>query len=155
MAFQKAVNGELAKGIPGAQASINRMESTAVGYIADGDVTIGGFVWRTDANKCASKGDGSPLGFAHLNRIYTINDVTKEAINYAPDGYAVSVMVKGDFYAITTVAATAGQKVFANKSDGTINAGNAGATVANAVETDFYFAEDADADSVVIITTNR
>lgn len=147
MAFQTKILGELAKGIPGAQASINRIESTAVGYIADGDVTIGGFVWRTDANKCASTGTGEPLGFAHLNRLYAITDITKEAMNVAPAGYPVSVAVKGDFYVQTPVAVKAGDKVYANEADGTVAASGA--------ETLFYFAEDAEADDIVIITTNR
>lgn len=157
MAFQTKVLSELAKGIPGAQASINRTESTAVGYVADGDVTIGGFVWRTEANKCASKGSGAPLGFAHLDRIYTIIDITKGAVNYAPDGAPVSVMAKGDFYATTTTAATAGQKVWANAADGTIAAddGSFEDSGRGMVETEFYFAEDAEANDVTIITTNR
>ena len=78
-----------------------------------------------------------------------------EASNTVPVGYPVSVEVKGDFFAVTTAAATVGQKVFAVLADGTIKTGNAQTTVKDAIETDFEVIQAGDAGDVIIISNWR
>lgn len=151
--FQKEINSGIARGVPGAFASINPHISTPKGYIAKSDVKVGSFVWATDNGMVENTGSGKPLGFVHRANAYTFQDITDGASDVVPAGQPVDVMVAGDFFAVTTAAATRGQKVFVNTANGTIVPGTAGATVENAVETNFYFAEDAKKDEVVIITS--
>lgn len=154
MAFQKTVNTYPGIGIPGAYAAINPIVSTAKGYVASAACNIGGFVWA-DADKegCVKPtGTGSPLGFA-VREI--TNRIDVKASNTVPVGYPVSVEVKGDFFAVTTTAATVGQKVFAVLADGTIKTGAAQATVEDAVETDFEVIQAGAANNVIIISNWR
>lgn len=121
MPFQKTVNTYPGIGIPGAYAAINPIVSTAKGYVASAACNIGGFVWA-DASKAGCvkpTGTGRPLGFA-VREITNPLGIDVEASNVVPVGYPVSVEVKGDFFAVTTTAATVGQKVFAVLADGTI-----------------------------------
>lgn len=153
--FPQSVNMYPAKGVPGAFASINPIVSTPLGYTAGADVTIGAFCWEDTSNKgsVVNTGTGAPLGFV-------VREVTNpivsqaEAQNFVPEGYNVSVMVAGDFYVQVAAAVTAGQKVFASLTDGTVSGGAAGATVSGSIETPFYFVEDGAADDIVIISSN-
>lgn len=151
--FQKTINADIARGIPGAFASINPHVSTPKGYIAGKDVGIGTFVWTADDFTVENTGTGTPLGFVHRVNAYTFQDVTQGASNKVPAGQAVDVLVAGDFFVLTAAQATRGQKVFAKTTDGTIVPGNKGATVEGVVETNFYFAEDVKAGEVGIITS--
>lgn len=152
MAYRKTVNTYPGIGIPGAYAAINPIVSTAKGYVASAACNIGGFVWA-DANKegCVKPtGTSRPLGFA-------VREITGavEASNTVPVGYPVSVEVKGDFFAVTTTAATVGQKVFAVLADGTIKTGDAQETVEGAVETDFEVIQAGAVNDVIIISNWR
>lgn len=158
MAFQKTVNTYPGIGIPGAYAAINPIVSTAKGYVASAACNIGGFVWA-DANKkgCVKPtgtGSSRPLGFA-VREITNPLGIDVEASNTVPVGYPVSVEVKGDFFAVTTTAATVGQKVFAVLADGTIKTEAAQATVKGAVETDFEVIQAGAANDVIIISNWR
>lgn len=159
MAFQqKTVNTYPGIGIPGAYAAINPIVSTAKGYVASAACNIGGFVWA-DADKekegCVKPtGTGRPLGFA-VREITNPLGIDVKASNTVPVGYPVSVEVKGDFFAVTTTAATVGQKVFAVLTDGTIKTGDAKATFEDAVETDFEVIQAGAANDVIIISNWR
>lgn len=147
--FQTGVNIYPAIGVPGAFASVNPVVSTALGKIAGTNLTIGGFCWddTTNVGQVKNTGTGKPLGFVARNIIYPINTLVPfpedeengNASNIVPAGYNVNVMVEGDFYVTAPATVTVGQKVFANTADGTINVGDAGATVSGAVETDWAF----------------
>lgn len=158
MAFQKTVNTYPGIGIPGAYAAINPIISTAKGYVASAACNIGGFVWA-DADKegCVKPtgtGTERPLGFA-VREITNPLGIDVEASNTVPVGYPVSVEVKGDFFAVTTTAATVGQKVFAVLADGTVKTEAAQATVEGAVETDFEVIQAGAANDVIIISNWR
>ena len=147
--FQKTVAMYPAQGVAGAYASANPIISTARGFIAGAEVTIGAFVWEdtTYAGQVKNTGSGKPLGFAvremtppmALGTVYS---------NKVPAGYPVSVEVCGDFWASPTADSTKGQKVFASTSNGTIKGASAGSSVGGYVETDFTFIEDVDAGEV-------
>lgn len=143
--FQRQVNILPAIGVPGQHMSTNPLVSTQKGYCAADTVTIGGFVWaaivnKNDVNKndalVKSTGTGAPLGFA-VREITNPLGYNQPASNTVPKGFPVSVAVKGDFAVITGTAATVGQSVFAVLADGSIKTGTAGATVENAIETDY------------------
>lgn len=158
MAFQKTVNTYPGIGIPGAYAAINPIVSTAKGYVASAACNIGGFVWAdagADKEGCVKPtGTGRPLGFA-VREITNPLGIDVEASNTVPVGYPVSVEVKGDFFAVTTTAATVGQKVFAVLADGTIKTETAQATVEGAIETDFEVIQAGAANDVIIISNWR
>lgn len=158
MAFQKTVNTYPGIGIPGAYAAINPIVSTAKGYVATAACNIGGFVWAdAEAKKegCVKpNGTGRPLGFA-VREITNPLGIDVEASNTVPVGYPVSVEVKGDFFAVTTTAATVGQKVYAVLADGTIKTENAKANVEGAIETDFEVIQAGAANDVIIISNWR
>lgn len=156
MAFQKNVNTYPGIGIPGAYAAINPIVSTAKGYVASAECTIGGFVWADKAKEGCVKPTGTdrPLGFA-VREITNPLGIDEEASNIVPVGYPVSVEVKGDFFAVTATAATVGQKVFAVIEDGTIKTGAAQATVKGAIETDFEVIQAGAANDVIIISNWR
>lgn len=156
MALQKNVNTYPGIGIPGAYAAINPIVSTAKGYVASVACNIGGFVWADPNKKGCVKptGTGHPLGFA-VREITNPLGIDVEASNTVPVGYPVSVEVKGDFFAVTTTAATVGQKVFAVLADGTIKTETAQKSVEGAVETDFEVIQDGAANDVIIISNWR
>lgn len=158
MAFQKTVNTYPGIGIPGAYAAINPIVSTAKGYVASAACNIGGFVWADARKEGCVKPTGTdhrrPLGFA-VREITNPLGINVEASNVVPVGHPVSVEVKGDFFAVTTTAATVGQKVFAVLANGTIKTGNAQTTVEGAVETDFEVIQAGDANDVIIISNWR
>lgn len=156
MAFQKTVNTYPGIGIPGAYAAINPIVSTAKGYVASAACKIGGFVWADEskAGYVQPSGTGRPLGFA-VREITNPLGINVEASKVVPVGYPVSVEVKGDFFAVTTTAATVGQKVFAVKTDGTIRTGAAQAKVTDAEETDFEVIQAGSANDVIIISNWR
>lgn len=156
MAFQKTVKTYPGIGIPGAYAAINPIVSTAKGYVAGAACNIGGFVWAGTGKKGFVKptGTGRPLGFA-VREITNPLGTAVKASNTVPAGYPVSVEVKGDFFAVTTTDATVGQKVFAVLTNGTIKTGDAQATIADAVETDFEVIQAGAANDVIIISNWR
>lgn len=154
MAFQKTVNTYPGIGIPGAYAAINPIVSTAKGYVASAACNIGGFVWADQKGYVKPTGTGRPLGFA-VREITNPLGIDVEASNTVPVGYPVSVEVKGDFFAVTTTAATVGQKVFAVLANGTVKTGDAKETVDGAVETDFEVIQAGAANDVIIISNWR
>ena len=136
MAFQKQVNKYTAIGVAGQCATANQAIYTAETYKADGNVNVGGFVWRTDKGAKAS-GTGAVLGFvARVLNNFNYN-VLSEGSNTIANGDNLTIAVRGDFYAEVKEQATVGQAVFANQKNGSIKLGDVGATVGDHVETPF------------------
>lgn len=160
--FQSAVNIYPAIGVPGAFASNNPVVSTALGRIANTTLTIGGFCWDDTSNpgQVKNTGSGKPLGFVARDIIYPINALTPfpedgtagNTTNMVPIGGSVNVQVEGDFYVLVSESVTAGQKVFASTTNGTVKAGTAGGTVSGAVETDWVFVTSAESGETAIIS---
>lgn len=160
--FQSAVNIYPAQGVPGAFASTNPVVSTALGRIANTTLTIGGFCWDDTSNpgQVKNTGSGKPLGFVARDIIYPINTLVAfpedgtagNTTNMVPIGGSVNVQVEGDFYVLVSESVTAGQKVFASTTDGTVKAGTAGSTVSGAVETDWAFMQAGDEGDIVVIS---
>lgn len=70
-----------------------------------------------------------------------------------PQGRPVPVMVRGDMLVSFAAAVTAGQKVFANGTNGALSAAAAGGTVANSVETDWVVRDSGAAGEIVHISS--
>jgi hypothetical protein len=156
MVYKKTVNTYPGIGIPGAYAAINPIVSTAKSYVASAACNIGGFVWADAGKEGCVKPNGTdrPLGFA-VREITNPLGIDVKASNTVPVGHPVSVEVKGDFFAVTTTAATVGQKVFAVMENGTIKTDDAQATVEGAIETDFEVIQAGNANDVIIISNWR
>lgn len=155
MGFPKSVNTYPANGIPGAFASTNPVVSTPKGYIAGVDLTIGAFCWEDTSNpgEVKNTGTGAPLGFVcreFTNPIYS----NAEDQNFVPAGCNASIMVSGDFYASVSESVTAGQKVFASLTDGTLKGAAAGSNESGYMETPFTFLESVTSSGITIISTN-
>lgn len=158
--FQGQVNILPAIGVPGQHMSTNPLVSTQKGYCAADTVTIGGFVWaatktKNDAVVKSTGTTGAPLGFA-VREITNPLGYNQPASNTVPEGFPVSVAVKGDFAVITGTAATVGQSVFAVLKDGSIKTGTAGSTVEGAIETDYKVVNVNDGGAVgdIIVISN-
>lgn len=143
--FQTKVNAEPAKGIPGGSASINPTLSAPFNYRAKENVEIGRFVFDNGDGTVSGTGTGTPLGFAHLDRIYTISVIDGASLKLS-EGAPVEVATGGDFYAVADEAVTAG-------ADVCVVAGT-GKYASTGAKTGFKWAEAAAAGEVAVITTN-
>jgi hypothetical protein len=117
-------------------------------------VTVGRFAWvQADGVTVLNTGTGKPDGFIHREQQALISTYLAEASNVIPQGFPVTVMRTGDYFATATVAAaTKGKKAFANLTDGTMQPAAAGATVAGFVETDFVVSVAAGVGELAAIT---
>ncbi|EEH6765924.1 hypothetical protein GZ442_004604, partial [Salmonella enterica] len=141
---------------PGAFASDNPHASYVAGEGAlitgpDG-LVIARFAWVTKG-VAANKGTGAPAGFVPRDGQASIVEWLAGDSNTIYPGRECTLMVSGDFWALTTTAATVGQKVFASLTTGEIATGVAGATMAGFVETGFTVAQAAAAKEVIKIST--
>jgi hypothetical protein len=138
MPAQSQVNLYRAEGVPGAKADLSPHVYTPTTPLAEGTgVKVGGFVWPgTDAvNQVKINGTGVPVGFVERDIIYGNYDVNLEGTLELLEGDAVTVAVKGDYWAVATTAATVGQKVYATLADGTLQTAETGQTISGAEET--------------------
>lgn len=154
MTLQKKIGFDQAFAIQGDRASLNPVIYAAYTPLAEEPVSIGTFVWAgTDAEKQVKQsGSGLPVGFVERWHVVPIADLTDEASLIIPAGFAVTVARRGDFWAVSSTAATIGQKVFAVLANGTIKTGAAGATVAGAVETSYVVKTAGDAGDLIMIS---
>jgi hypothetical protein len=154
MGFQTQVYVQPSPAVEGDFASANPRASVLAGpgsLVAGPDgVTVGRFAWTTSNgeenintgetdfyNVASNTGTGAPSGFVHREQQALITQWLAEATLLIPAGFAVTLHQAGDFWTRNAgnAATAAGQKVFANLTDGSAIPGAAGATVAGAVET--------------------
>lgn len=158
MGFQTTVNLQQAPAVAGDFATANPRASFPAGegqYVAAAaGVTVGRFAWIDAVTGLVSNtGTGKPAGFVHREQQALISVYLAEASNVVPQGFPVTVMRTGDYWATATVAdAVKGNKVFAKLSDGTVQAGAAGATIAGFIETDFVITQGCALNELAVIT---
>ena len=158
MGFQTTVNLQQAPAVAGDFATANPRASFPAGegqYVAAATgVTVGRFAWIDATTGLVSNtGTGKPDGFIHREQQALISVYLAEASNVVPRGFPVTVMRTGDYWAQATVgAAVKGNKVFAKLSDGTVQAGAAGATIAGFIETDFVITQGCALNELAVIT---
>ena len=158
MGFQTTVNLQQAPAVAGDFATANPRASFPAGegqYVAAAPgVTVGRFAWIDATTGLVSNtGTGKPDGFVHREQQALISVYLAETSNVVPQGFPVTVMRTGDYWATATVGAAAkGQKVFAKLSDGTVQAGAAGATIAGFIETDFVITQGCAQNELAVIT---
>ena len=158
MGFQTTVNLQQAPAVAGDFATANPRTSFPAGegqYVAAAaGVTVGRFAWINAVTGLVSNtGTGKPDGFIHREQQALISVYLAEASNVVPQGFPVTVMRTGDYWATATVApAVKGNKVFAKLTDGTVQAGAAGATIAGFIETDFVITQGCALNELAVIT---
>lgn len=162
MPFQTQVNVEPAIGVAGRFASNNPYATYVAGEGAlvagPNGLTVAAFAWvdsetLTASNAQPSGNTAAPDGFVFNDGSASIANIYSESTMTFPSGYMVTLMVAGDFYAVTTTAATVGQKIFASTTNGAISTGAAGATVSGSVETEFYARSAGNAGDLIKIGT--
>ena len=158
MGFQTTVNLQQAPAVAGDFATANPRASFPAGegqhVAAAAGVTVGRFAWIDATTGLVSNaGTGKPDGFIHREQQALISVYLAEASSVVPRGFPVTVMRTGDYWATATVAAAVkGNKVFAKLSDGTVQAGAAGATIAGFIETDFVITQGCALNELAVIT---
>jgi len=154
--FQTQMNQYPAPGIEGSFASDNPWASYVVSegaLVAGNDgVTIARFAWVIKG-VASSKGTGAPAGFALRDGQASIVEWLGAASNVIQPGREVTLAVAGDFWAVTTTAATVGQKVFASLKTGEIATGAAGDAMDGFAETGFAVASAGAAGERIKIST--
>ena len=156
MAFQSIVNAAPARGVNGDRAGLNPCAYyLPVPVAASGGVVTGRACWisATDPNAVtnATSGSSAPLGIAQ--RVLTgVIPSGQEATMVISAGMGVAVVVRSDLLVTAAAAVTAGQKVFASTTDGSLTGAAAGATVSGSVETNWVIRESAAAGEVFHIS---
>ena len=156
--FQKSVNLYPAAAVAGDRASQNPMYYTARNFLAGGPVRVGSFVWRDSGNgasEVVNSGSGAPLGFVEREMNNFNYALTTEGTQEIPEGGAVTVALRGDFYVENSHesnAASIGQKAFAKLTDGSVVFAAAGASVSGYAETGFSAQTDGAPGELVIIS---
>ena len=136
MPLQKQVNIYPAEGIPGDQATNSQAIYTVHNPLCSVNLPVGGFVFPviedgepdyTMATNVAGDAD-KVMGFVERNPVYVNFDVLSEGTLTVPAGSALTVAVKGDYWAVSSTDATVGQAVLASTEDGSVSTGTADAT---------------------------
>lgn len=158
MGLQKQVNLYRAAGVQGDKATPNQSIYFPKQMVAEGDVTVGTFVfYGTDASKQASnsKTGGTAadlIGFVERVINYANYDVTSEGTLIVPNKSTLTIAMCGDYWATATTAATPRQKVFVNPTTGAISTAVAGGTVSGAVETPWTVIQGGEAGTPILIS---
>lgn len=153
MGMQTQVGLYLAPAVAGDMATPDQSVYQAQNYTAETDVNIGTFAFAgTDAATQAKQGGSAVLGFVQRVINYVNYDITSAGSMTVKAGDTLTIAVKGDYWAKTLTAATVGQKVYANTTDGTIKTDDAGQTVAGHVETDWVVKTAGAANDLIIIS---
>jgi hypothetical protein len=158
MGFQVSVTLQQAPAVAGDFASANpraSYPSPEGGFVAGAaGVTVGRFCWiQADGVTVLNTGTGAPNGFVHREQQALITTYLAESGNVIPQGFPVTVMRTGDYFATSTVAASVlGNKAFAKLADGTMQPGAAGATISGFVETPFVITQACAIGELAVIT---
>jgi hypothetical protein len=148
--FQTQVNYQPAPAVAGDFASANPRHSVLAGpgslVAGAAGVTIGGFAWATSSgsadpstgetdlyNTVASAGIGAPTGFvSRPANMAVITTWLSASTMVVPQGQMVTLHAGGDFWAMTSTTASAGQKVYANYGTGAVSTAATGTPPTNA-----------------------
>jgi hypothetical protein len=131
--FQTTVNQYPAPAVEGDFASDNPFASVDAGqgqFVAGSNgVVVGRFAWADSDGIVSNAGTGVPTGFVHRDLQALNFNLLSQATMTIPEGYAVTLMSAGDFWARCSGPATVGQKIYASLADGTLLADAAGTSI--------------------------
>ncbi|ENF25979.1 hypothetical protein ECP030481610_1105 [Escherichia coli P0304816.10] len=154
--FQSVINQQQAPGVEGDFASANPKASLLAGegaLVAGANgVVVGRFAWVSNG-VVNNTGTGAPAGFVHREGQASVTTWLCESSMTIQPGVQMTLMTAGDYWVKTAGAATVGQKIFAKLSDGTITAGDAGASISDYVETKFVVGSAGEAGELIQMGT--
>ncbi len=139
MPLQSKVNLDVAPGVAGDKATPGQSVYTPQNPLAAVDLPVGGFVFpvvedgvRDDSRATnVAGGANEVLGFVERVINYVNFDLMESGTLTVPEGSALTVAVRGDYWAVSSTAATVGQAVLASTEDGSVSTGTADATHLN------------------------
>ena len=151
MTLQTAVNTTLAAAAPGDKATPNQSVYTPLNHLAGEDgATVGTFGWIQADGSVAGTGSGAPSGFVERVQAYPDATVTSAGTRIIPQGFPVTLAVKGDYWVQTTQTAAVNGQVYVNQTTGAIEATAASGT--NVAATGWLFKTAGGAGDMVIIS---
>lgn len=162
-AAQSAINRYPSEAVAGDRASQEPIVHLPYNCIAEATedgtqgVIVGQFVWAGTAQglvmNSTSVATDKPLGLVERLIDHFNYDVLSDGTMLIAEGQTVTVVTEGDMYAVSSTAATYGQKVYANTKDGSISTNSTGQTVSNSVESNWWVKKGGAAGEVIIIGT--
>lgn len=130
--FQQQVNQYPAPAVEGDFASDNPAASVDAGpgqlVAGSNGVVVGRFAWAVNG-VVSNAGTGVPTGFVHRDLQALNYNLLSQSTMTVPEGYPVTLMSAGDFWARSTDPAAVGQKIFASLADGSVIADAAGSSI--------------------------
>lgn len=136
MPLQSKVGLYVAPGVAGDKATPDQSVYTPLNPLAEVALPVGGFVFPVindgvQDNSRATNVAGvatEVLGFVERVINYVNYDVFSPGTLVVPEGSALTVAVRGDYWAVSSTTATVGQKVLASTADGSISTGTPDST---------------------------
>jgi len=136
MPLQKQINLYVAPGVAGDKATPDQSVYTPLNPLAEVALPVGGFVFpviedgvRDNSRATNVAGTATEvLGLVERVINYVNYDVLSPGTLMVPKDSALTVAVRGDYWVVSSTAATVGQAVLASTADGSISTGTADAT---------------------------
>lgn len=134
--MQKTVSLYPAVGVPGQEVNAHTAIYTPFNYISDGTAAAGSFVFvkaNSDGNGgvvypiASATGSGTVIGLVEHTFTGALSYDEEGTLVY-PQGANLTIAVRGDYYVAASGAATVGQAVLCNPSNGAITYGTPGTT---------------------------
>ena len=157
--MQTTVNTYPSVGLPGQEVNVHTAVYTPFNYLSDGTAAAGSFAFagtNEDENGgvvyplASANGTGKVIGLVERTFTGILNPDVDGTLVY-PKGAGVTIAIRGDYYVEATGAATVGQAVLCNPSNGAVTYGTAGATN----DTGWVVMSAAKAKGDIIIISNR
>lgn len=128
MALQKSVGLNYSLGVAGQEVVIGQAKYLSYNPLSDGTVKAGAFCFKKavtgdgeTVGHVSLTGTGAPLGFVERVVDTYINQENADSTEVYPEGAAVTVAIKGQFYIAAPAAISAdGLGVFVNPTTGAI-----------------------------------
>lgn len=166
MALQTTVNVSPALGVPGGQAAYLGNVTTVRQYLSDGTAKAGSFALPSTSSVNTGGDAGGSAGFVGLTNSsataaigLVVRDITGtlglgvDGSLVYESGAAVTVAIRGDYYILSTEAATVGEKVIVTVATGAISF--AASASAGEVDTGWTVTTAASASGELIVISNH
>jgi len=132
--YQQEVGKYNKAAIAGDRANQQEVIYTPINLVTPADlgtavaVKVGNFAWRKGADQAVGAGTGAPVGFVERVQNYQYYDIDSEGTLVVPNGAAVEIAVKGDFFVQADASVSVGDTVYANNTTGAATFSSSGAT---------------------------
>ena len=127
MALQSQVYLSTAAAVAGDKATPDQSIYTPYNFLAESDVSVGQFVFRSATDGMATGVDGTAatlLGFVERVINYPNYTVTEEGTLVVPNGFPLTVAVQGDYYVSAPYAVSIGDSVTIDSTGALVSGGS-------------------------------